>query len=87
MSAFYPRPGCDFYWIGGFRCGRFNIVFLRPPVLCEVKKIVDRVSEILFAAEIAFCRLNGRMPKQELNLLQLATARVAFDVAVVVEAS
>ena len=26
-----------------------------PPVLCEVKKIIDRVSEILFAAEIAFC--------------------------------
>jgi hypothetical protein len=50
---------------------------MRPIVLCEVKKIVDRVSEILFAAEIAFRRLHGCMPQQELNLLQLAAARVA----------
>ena len=50
---------------------------MRPSVLCEVKKIVDRVSEILFAAEIAFRRLHGCVPQQELNLLQLATARVA----------
>ena len=35
------------------------------------------MSEILFAAEIAFRRLHGCMPQQELNLLQLATARVA----------
>jgi hypothetical protein len=69
VPAFYPRPRCHFYWIGGFRFGRFNIVFIRPSVLCEVKKIVDRVSEILFAAEIAFCRLNGCVTEQELNLL------------------
>ena len=50
---------------------------MRPPVRSEVKKIVDRMSEILFAAEIAFRRLHGCMPQQELNLLQLATARVA----------
>ena len=50
---------------------------MRPSVLCEVKKIVDRVSEILFAAEIVFRRLHGRMPQQELNLFQLATARVS----------
>jgi hypothetical protein len=60
-----------------FHCGGFIVVFMQPPVLCEVKKIVDRVSEILFAAEIAFGRLHGCMPQQELNLLQLATARVA----------
>jgi len=42
---------------------------MQPPVLCEVKKIVDRVSEILFAAEIAFRRLNGCVAQQELNLL------------------
>src|SRR5713226_8665818 len=35
------------------------------------------MSEILFAAEIAFRCLDGCMPQQELNLLQLATARVA----------
>ena len=69
MLAFYPRPRCDFYKIRGFRSGRFNIVFIRPSVLCEVKKIIDRVSEILFAAEIAFCRLNRCVAQQELNLL------------------
>src|SRR5271170_18469 len=77
VPAFYPRPGCHFYWIEGFRSGRFIIVFMRPAVLCEVKKIVDRVSEILLAAEITFGRLHGCMPQQELNLLQLAPARVA----------
>jgi hypothetical protein len=50
---------------------------MRPAVLCEVKKIVDRVSEILFAAEIAFCRLNGCVAQQELNLLQFTVAIVA----------
>ena len=35
------------------------------------------MSEILFAAQIAFRCLDGCMPQQELNLLQLATARVA----------
>ena len=35
------------------------------------------MSEILFAAEIAFRCLDGCMPEQELNLLQFATARVA----------
>jgi hypothetical protein len=35
------------------------------------------MSEILFAAEIAFRRLHRCMPQQELNLLQLSTARVA----------
>jgi hypothetical protein len=35
------------------------------------------MSEILFATKIAFGRLNRCMPEQELNLLQLATARVA----------
>ena len=69
MPAFYPRPGYHFYRIGGFRSGRFNIVFIRPSVLCEINKIVDRVSEILFAAEIAFCRLNRCVAQQELNLL------------------
>jgi hypothetical protein len=33
--------------------------------------ITERVSEILFAAEIAFRCLHGCMSQQELNLLQL----------------
>ena len=35
------------------------------------------MSEILFAAEIAFRRLHGYMPQQELNLLKLSAVRVA----------
>jgi len=50
---------------------------IRLYVRSKVKKIVYRVSEILFAAEIAFRRLDGCMPQQELNLLKLATAAVA----------
>ncbi len=47
------------------------------PIRSKFKKIVYGMSEILFAAEIAFCRLNRGMPQQELDLLQLATVRVA----------
>jgi hypothetical protein len=50
---------------------------MRTPVRSEIKKIIYRMAEILFAAQIAFRRLDGCMPQQELNLLQLATARVA----------
>ena len=50
---------------------------MRPPVRSEVKKVVYRMAEILFAAEIAFRCLHGCMPQQELNLLQFAAARMA----------
>lgn len=43
----------------------------------EIEQIVDRMAQILFAAEIAFRRLYGCMAQQELNLFQLATAAVA----------
>ena len=43
----------------------------------EVEKIVHRMPEILFAAEIAFRGLHRCMPEQELNLLQFTTAVVA----------
>ena len=76
MAAFYRLPRCLFYIVRGFQWGRFTIVFVQLPVRSEVKKIVHRMSEILFAAEIAFRRLHGYMPQQELNLLQLAPARV-----------
>ncbi len=77
MAAFYRLPRCLFYIVGGFHRGRFTIVFARLPVRTEVKKIVHRMSQILFAAEIAFRRLDGYMPQQELNLLQLSAVRVA----------
>jgi hypothetical protein len=53
------------------------MVFMCPLVVCEVKKIVPRMPEILFAAEMAFRRLHRCMSQQELNLLQLFTARMA----------
>jgi len=77
VAAFYRLPRCLFYIVGDFHCGRFTIVFVRLPVPSEVKKIVHRMSEILFAAEIAFRRLHGYMPQQELNLLKLSAVRVA----------
>ena len=78
VAAFYPLPRCLFYRIGRFHCGGFIIVFLRPPPVCsEIKKVVHWMSEILFATEIAFRCLDGCMPQQELNLLQLATVTVA----------
>ena len=77
MAAFYRLPRCLFYIGGGFHWGRFTIVFVRLPVRSEGKKIVHRMSKILFAAEIAFGRLHGYMPQQELNLLKLSAVRVA----------
>ncbi len=76
MAAFYPLPRCLFYTVGGFHCGRFTIVFTRPLVRSEVKKVIHWMSEILFATEITFRCLDGCMPQQELNLLKLATAGV-----------
>jgi len=61
VAAFYPLPRCLFYRVGGFHWGRFIIVLMRPPIRSEVKKIVDRMSEILFATKIAFRRLDGCM--------------------------
>jgi hypothetical protein len=77
VPAFYPLARRHFHPRGSFHRDRFKLHFLRLHVRSEVKKIIDRMSEILFAAEIAFRRLNGCMPQQELNLLQLTTAAVA----------
>ena len=77
MAAFYRLPRCLFYIVGGLHRGRFAIVFVRLPVCSELKKIVHRMSEILLAAKIAFGRLHGYMPQQELNLLKLSAVRGA----------
>jgi hypothetical protein len=77
VAAFYPLARQHFYRRGSVLRGRFKTGCMRLPIPSEVKKIVHRMSEILFAAEIAFRRLHGRMPEQELNLLQLETAGVA----------
>jgi hypothetical protein len=77
VAAFYPLPRRHFQQRGFIRSYRFGIHILRLCFCSEVEKIVHRVTEILFAAEIAFRRLNGCMAQQELNLLQLASAAVA----------
>src|ERR1700687_205317 len=77
VSTFYLRARSCF--CGGESFPRFSyaVTFLRVDVASKTKKVVYRMSEILFAAEIAFRCLDGCMPQQELNLLKLATARVA----------
>src|SRR5450755_2299063 len=77
VAAFYPLPRGHFYWRGSVPNDKFGLHFLCLCVRSEVEKIVHRVTEILFAAEIAFRRLHRCVPQQELNLLQLAAARVA----------
>ena len=77
MTAFYSLAKCLFYR-RAFHRDTFNILFfLRLHVLSKGKKIIYRMSEILLAAEIAFGCLHRCMAQQELNLLQLAAARVA----------
>jgi hypothetical protein len=76
VAAFYLLARRYFYRRRRLH-GRLRIYLIRRHVLSEIKKIVHGVSEILFAAEIAFCRLNGCVAQQELNLLQFTAAIVA----------
>ena len=78
VAAFYARLLHLFYRSCG--CGRWG----RFPILCrlvrvdpEVEKIIHRMPEILFAAEIAFRGLDRGVPQQKLNLLKLTAAVVA----------
>lgn len=43
----------------------------------ETEIVVDRVPELLFAAEILLSRLDGNMPEQKLYLFQLSTKRAS----------
>jgi hypothetical protein len=77
VTAFYSLAKCLFYR-RAFHRDTFNILFfLRLHVLSKGKKIIYRMAEILLAAEILFGCLDRCMAQQELNLLQLAAARVA----------
>ena len=71
MAAFYALPEWLFYsFASSPRRGRFHM-FRLLTIRSEVEKVVHWMPEVLFAAEIAFRGLHGRMPEQELNLLQL----------------
>ena len=78
MAAFYAWLVCLFYNsappVRGNALLRFRWL-LR--IRSEVEKIVHRMPEILFAAEIAFRGLDRCVPEQELNLLKFAAAVVA----------
>jgi hypothetical protein len=63
MATFYPLPRCLFYRSGAFHCDTFNILFLGPHVRSEIKKIVHRMPEILFAAQVPFRCLDRGMPE------------------------
>jgi hypothetical protein len=43
----------------------------------QLEQVIHGMSEVLFAAEVALCGLNGRVSEQELNLLDLSTVCVA----------
>src|SRR5450432_3773048 len=77
VAAFYPLARRHFQRCGSAPSARFGFHFLRLCVRSEVEKIVHRVTEILFATEIAFRRLHRCVPQQKLNLLQLTSSCVA----------
>jgi hypothetical protein len=43
----------------------------------QLDSVIRRVHQILLRAQIALCCLDGRMPQQHLDLLQLTTRRTA----------
>ena len=77
MAAFYRRFVSLFYSsVRPVRWDRFLRFRLLFRVHSEVEKIVYRMPEILFTAEIAFRGLDRCMPQQKLNLLKLPAAVV-----------
>jgi hypothetical protein len=64
MTAFYALLACPFHSVAGLRRGdRFITFRLLLRVHSEVEKIVHWMSEILFAAQIAFRGLNRCVPE------------------------
>jgi len=43
----------------------------------EIEQIVHRMSEVLFASQVALRRQHRCMPQQELNLFELSAIRMA----------
>ena len=63
VAAFYSWLMCLFYRRRVAHRDRFNTDIGPLHVRSKVKAIVHRMPQILFAAEIAFCRLDRRMPE------------------------
>jgi len=77
VAAFYPWLMCLFHsGTGPDRRDRVLTFRLLLRVCSEVEKIVHRMPEILFTAEIVFCGLHRCVTQQKLDLLQFTTAVV-----------
>jgi hypothetical protein len=50
---------------------------IRRTIRFNTHSIVDGKAQFLFAAEVAFRRLDRGMPKQKLDLIQLSTCKMA----------
>jgi hypothetical protein len=62
FSTFYLCAGRCFYGGESFPRFGYTVSFLRVDVASKVKEVVYWMSEILFAAEISFRRLDGCVP-------------------------
>ena len=78
MAAFYSGLVFLFYSsIASVRRDRSLMLLVLLGIRSEIEKVVYWMPEILFAAEITFCGLDGCMPQQKLNLLQFTATVVA----------
>jgi hypothetical protein len=50
--------------------------YWHPSGVLHTEIIIDRMIEFLFAAQVAFGRLNGCVAEQELNLLELQSMKI-----------
>jgi hypothetical protein len=77
VAAFYRWLLWVFYsFAAPVRCNRvLNFRLLR--IRSEIEEIIYGMTEILFAAKIAFRGLDRSVPQQKLNLLKLAASIVA----------
>jgi hypothetical protein len=47
------------------------------PAWLQTNSIIDSIAKSLFAAQVAFCRLDRNVAEQELNLLQFTASLMA----------
>jgi hypothetical protein len=67
VAAFYPLAMPRFY--RGSRLSARGATLACPlPIGSQVKPIIHRIAQVLFAAKIPLCGLDRSMAEQELNL-------------------
>jgi hypothetical protein len=78
VAAFYASAKWLFYSFDGAVRRRRLLALRRLQRVCsEVEKIVHRMTEVLFAAEVSFRGLHRCMPEQKLNLFEFPAAIMA----------